>query len=437
MDARGLDSKGKIWGNVKMALSFYKGGRKVSNDEVDPEATLRRVQRDLGDVFNSKHLAFLFGSGCSSSFSGGREVGIPTMGPMAKGFLEPPSGPSLVTDEECTNLQSVLGIDIKGAEYASNLEALMEVLHSYSFILKKSTMPEHRKQLSMVQGLIARISEYVLKVCTEGPFSSETDRDNTVLNTYQAFYRKLLQRDRSLTRPWVFTTNYDLFSETAMDRLGIPYINGFQGSVERRFNPATFRYALAEQLDLANRKWSSVESLIYFVKLHGSVSWESRDDGLFPVVETHPALLKNKGSLLIYPTPAKQNASFASPYSDMFRELQVRVAREQSAFVTIGYSFSDEHVNNIIFQALTIPTFRLVAFVAPDANANVQRLLELNDPRIWIIGSEGASSKKAHYFANVVEDLMPAEAVDDARHAIEQIVDEIARRRTSEEGGRQ
>ncbi len=35
------------------------------------------------------------------------------------------------------------------------------------------------------------------------------------------------------------------------------YANGFSGVVERRFNPSTFRYALAEQLDLTSRKWSS------------------------------------------------------------------------------------------------------------------------------------------------------------------------------------
>jgi hypothetical protein len=39
-----------------------------------------------------------------------------------------------------------------------------------------------------------------------------------------------------------------LFSETAMDRLGMPYCNGFSGTVERRFNPTTYRYALVAPL---------------------------------------------------------------------------------------------------------------------------------------------------------------------------------------------
>ena len=65
--------------------------------------------------------------------------------------------------------------------------------------------------------------------------------------------------------------------------------------------------------------------------------------------------------VMIYPTPMKQNASFGSPYSDLFREFQARIVRDQSVLVVVGYSFNDEHVNNLIYQALTIPTFRLVA----------------------------------------------------------------------------
>jgi hypothetical protein len=58
-----------------------------------------------------------------------------------------------------------------------------------------------------------------------------------------------------------------------MDRLGIPYCNGFSGSIERRFNPAIFRYSLAEQLDITSRKWTAVDNFVYLCKLHGSVNW--------------------------------------------------------------------------------------------------------------------------------------------------------------------
>jgi len=195
-----------------------------------------------------------------------------------------------------------------------------------------------------------------------------------------------------------------------------------------------FRYALSEQLDISNRKWSSVDSLMYFAKLHGSVSWESRGDGLFPVVETAPSLISND-QLLIYPSPAKQNASFAAPYSDLFREFQTRVVRDQSVLVTVGYSFGDEHVNNIIFQALTIPTFRLVAFVDPSANDMVTKLRDLDDPRVWIIGTEEKDSTwKAHYFDTLVEEILVTGNTDNAEEAINSVLTNLLGRRHASDG---
>jgi hypothetical protein len=402
-------------------VALYKGRHNVADTaDRSNEERLSGVRKDVADVMNAKNLAFLFGSGSSSSYdANGKEVGIPTMLPMAREFLGATTGKFRVTQTDRGRMKTSLGLDLDDPRFAGNLEALMEVLYGYQFALRTSSKPAMQSVLSIVEKTIGQVKGFVLDRCTNGPFNNG---DDTVLDTYQQFYRRLVQRDRALARPWVFTLNYDLFHETAMDRLGIPYINGFMGSVERRFNPAVFRYSLSQQLEISSRKWSSVDSLVYFAKLHGSVSWESRDDGLFPVVETAPQLIKND-HLLIYPTPAKQNASFAAPYSDMFREFQTRVARDQSVLITVGYSFSDEHVNNIIFQALTIPTFRLVAFVDPNANAMITKLRALNDPRIWIVGTEDKNAEwKGHYFANFVDEFMSSEGPDASDEAVERVL---------------
>jgi hypothetical protein len=125
---------------------------------------------------------------------------------------------------------------------------------------------------------------------------------------------------------------------------------------------------------------------------------------------------------MIYPTPAKQNSSLGSPYADLFREFQSRIAREQSVLFTFGYAFGDEHINNIIYQALTIPTFRLVIFVDPNLEGEIAKLRALNDPRIWIIGGDGAESgRKAHYFDTIVDEFMPkrpSERIDEAVRSV-------------------
>jgi SIR2-like domain len=246
------------------------------------------------------------------------------------------------------------------------------------------------------------------------------------VDLYQTFYRKLVYRDRTLPRPWVFTTNYDLLSEIALDRLGMPYCNGFSGTIERRFNPTTYRYALAEQLDLTSRKWAAVDSFVYLCKLHGSINWIEEGGSLFPIREVPIGMAAKGRRVMIYPTPMKQNASFGSPYSDLFREFQGRIVRDQSVLFVIGYSFNDEHVNNLIFQALTVPTFRLVAFLQPDAQGVAQKLRSLHDPRIWLIGGAGPKDgTKAHYFDTFVEKFMPESPGDKVDTAVKKVLQEL------------
>lgn len=208
----------------------------------------------------------------------------------------------------------------------------------------------------------------------------------------------------------------------------MPYSNGFIGTVERRFNPASFRYSLAEQLDISSRRWSSVDGYLYLCKLHGSVNWVEAGKSLFPLRELQvPPKDCTSERVMIYPTPAKQNASFGYPYSDLFREFQHRTVRDQSVLFVIGYSFGDEHINNIIFQALTIPTFRLIAFCSPDAGGVVQRLRALNDPRIWIIGGDGPDeTRRGHYFDVFVEHFMPEPPGNKIDIAIEKVMTDLS-----------
>ena len=377
--------------------------------ELDWNKGIESARQAISEAMNAKNIAFLLGAGCSSLMKGKKELGIATMAPLAKEFCgetlearaagfyaDPPvagaaPAPWRLTKGELGYLDA-LGIDL-AKDYSRNLERLMEVLFAQRFVLRQSENPDLHPYRAVLDGVIKKVQDFLWTRVTQGAFA--TDGDTTVRDLYERFYKKLVLRDRSLPRPWVFTTNYDHFSELAMDRLGIPYANGFSGVVERRFNPAIFRYALAEQLDVASRKWTAVDAFVYLCKLHGSVTWTEDDHGLFPIKEVWPPESSNQ--MLIYPTPAKQNSSLGSPYADLFREFQSRIVREQSVLITAGYAFGDEHLNNIIYQALTIPTFRLVIFAAPDTDGEIAKLRALRDPRIWIIGGNGPTAgTRAH-----------------------------------------
>ncbi len=413
--------------------------------ELDWNKGIESARQAISEAMNAKNIAFLLGAGCSSLMRDEKELGIATMAPLAKEFCgetlaaraagfygDPPvvgtaPAPWRLTKGELDYLDA-LGIDL-AKDYSRNLERLMEVLFAQRFVLRQSENPDLHPYRAVLDGIIKKVQDFLWTRVTQGAFA--TEGDTTVRDLYERFYKKLVLRDRSLPRPWVFTTNYDHFSELAMDRLGIPYANGFSGVVERRFNPAIFRYALAEQLDVASRKWTAVDAFVYLCKLHGSVTWTEDDHGLFPIKEVWPPESSNQ--MLIYPTPAKQNSSLGSPYADLFREFQSRIVREQSVLITAGYAFGDEHLNNIIYQALTIPTFRLVIFAAPDTDGEIAKLRALRDPRIWIIGGNGpAEGTRAHYFDMIVEHFMPQRPSDRIDDAVRKVLSELAPKRDDE-----
>jgi hypothetical protein len=410
--------------------------------ELDWNKGIESARQAISEAMNAKNIAFLLGAGCSSLMKDKKELGISTMKPLAEefcgetlnarkaGFYDDPPvigtapAPWRLTKVELDYLDA-LGIDL-AKEYSRNLERLMEVLFAQRFVLRQSENPDLHPYRSVLDGIIKKVQDFLWTRVTQGAFA--TEGDTAVRDLYERFYKKLVLRDRSLPRPWVFTTNYDHFSELAMDRLGIPYANGFSGVVERRFNPATFRYALAEQLDVASRKWSAVDAFVYLCKLHGSVTWTEDDHGLFPIKEVWPP--KSTNQMLIYPTPAKQNSSLGSPYADLFREFQSRIVREQSVLITAGYAFGDEHLNNIIYQALTIPTFRLVIFAWPDMEGEIAKLRALRDPRIWIIGGNGpVEGTTAHYFDMIVEHFMPQRPSDRIDDAVRKVLSDLAPKR--------
>jgi len=420
---------------------FYKGKQNLLA-ETDPdtiEEKIKTVKKDFSKLLETRNLSFLLGSGCSLGPSG-----IPTMVQLAKSFYDPDEDTlrtlsenvkKLTLSEACKEILKEYNIDYSAEPFRSNLEIFLGTLYSLRFYLDQT---KNEGELTKIDKVINETKHFILYQCLN---KDNEGKDTAILNNYQNFYRKLSLRDSNLPKPNIFTTNYDLYSEKAMDELGITYTNGFSGFVERYFNPSIFNYALAEQMDISSFKWSVIDSYIYLFKIHGSVNWIEVDDGnkLFKIKELQNSsfdFLKKETNLMIYPSPIKQNASLGTPYSDLFREFQKRIAQKQSVLVTMGFSFNDEHINNLIYQALTIPTFRLVIFSDMGwylngeyelIRTNIEKLRSLNDPRIWIIGSD------AEYITLMREEIIAERQADGEEDIDEDAINEVTYREQGRE----
>lgn len=411
---------------------FYKGSFNTLKGK-EAESTddqIKIVKKEFAKILESRNLSFLLGSGCSMGIGG-----IPTMKELATDFYAPSEEviknmsvllSKLILSEESKSTLKDLKIDIFTDPFDKNLETFLGTLYSLKYYFEKI---KDEVMLDRLQKVIINTKNFILYKCLN---LENHEKDSSIQENYKKFYRKLSLRDSNLPKPNIFTTNYDLYSEKAMDELGITYTNGFSGFIARYFNPSIFNYALAEQMDISSYKWNIIDSFIYLFKIHGSVNWieVQESNKLFGIKELQDFsydFLVKQSNVMIYPSPIKQNASLGTPYSDLFREFQTRITQKQSILVTMGYSFCDEHINNLIYQALTIPTFRLVVFCEMGrfndekyecSNNIVEQLMLLNDPRIWIIGSnkqfkgsvfeeELTSEKELFHFSIISNDLLP------------------------------
>lgn len=234
---------------------------------------------------------------------------------------------------------------------------------------------------------------------------------------HEKFLKSLMQRPLNLQRANIFTSNYDLAFEYAFDNLGVKYIDGFSGFHHRYFKPETFNYDIFYPGSTTAGKVQRIEKVVRYFKLHGSISWvndsQHTPSNIYGIEEMPIEMIKRKakedndslyGNLMIYPTAVKKSYTLDLPYSELFRHFAYCISQPQSVLFTVGYSFYDEHFNDIIYQALSNPTFTLVIidFNGCERSDEIKRLKNLNDPRIIII--------EGHYlgdFLTLANTLMP------------------------------
>lgn len=337
----------------------------------EKEITQETLQADMAKYLQMDNLSFLVGAGCSSNIVEGKETGIPLMRGLYDSFFE--ENPDF----------TVAGVKFNG-KYDYNLEKMLETMGAIAVANQvKEIEPD-------IDAKIKSVRDFIRDKIKAGLESQD------VKEIYKLFYAKITQRSRKSPIS-IFTTNYDLFNEIALDELGFPYNNGFSGSFRRKFNPVSYNYMYVENMNLTRDVWERVSSFFNLVKLHGSISWLCKENEIW---ERHYSDIQDSETVMIYPTPMKDRSTLMEPYSDLFRTMENRIVQKNSILVVIGYSFGDDHINRIILNGLAVPSFRLVVF---GTGENISRLTKLGDSRITVYNSDD----RIHYFNNFVEKALP------------------------------
>ena len=391
----------------------FNQGKKNLLENIDENKHCETICEKISSFFDMKNLCFLFGSGTSAK-------AIPLMNGLYEGLLgEKDKYPAeekefLENIEDDDNIENVLGVLYSGRSYLKDL---------------KTPSGDEKKRLETITSLIKKIESFLktkIDVLNKDTWDTETCK---TLDNYKKFYFKVALRNKELSRVNIFTTNNDMFNEVALDNLSIHYFNGFSGGVMKSFNPASFNYTFSKRMDTAIDKYEPIENLVYLYKIHGSVNWIEDDttskETFFKIKELPLRNEVKDASVLIYPTPLKQNKSLGAPYVDLFREFQHKLLEPNTVLFVIGYSFSDEHVNDIVYRALaTNSTMNLVVI----NNISDEKVIsKIDDPRIYRIWStdETTGENPIHHFSEIVEKLIPTKNAFDPEPLLKQFVNEL------------
>ena len=133
-------------------------------------------------------------------------------------------------------------------------------------------------------------------------------------------------------------------------------------------------------------------------------------------------------SLMIYPIQTKKSYSLDLPYSELFRNFSKCLTESQNTLVVIGYSFLDEHINDIIRTGLYNPNLTVIihsyGLVSEESPLFLQTLKNrsVSDNRIIIF--EGALVGD---FTNIVKYLIPLNSFIPTKETIIETLKELTK----------
>lgn len=424
----------------KRSIHFICGGKDRLADlehGANEAPLLDTIRTFIRERFHQKNVYFLFGSGTSAT-------ALPTMSRLYKDVEE--LFPTDSDTAECNLFNEV--------NQSKDLEKALGILYSLKRY-QEGSQKTQKDSLEVTQRLIRKIQKHIYKaLChpTEKDLrtdpresapspsedmtsSKEQTKYRLTLDTYKAFYQKVVYRNKDLSRIHIFTTNNDLFNEAALDELGVLYTNGFTPGLQRFFNPALFNFTYSKRMDVSIDKYEPIDNMVYLYKLHGSVNWRdlkastspNSPNKLFSIQEVYsnedyPNTMEKNDVCLVYPAPTKQNLSLGSPYVDLIRLFQEKLLEHNSVLFVCGYSFGDEHINNVIYRALAVNASLNLVILNDLGNDHPLRKTE--DSRVYNIWSdypeeksqdtnqaEGKKEEKKdinhiHFFSEVVGKLL-------------------------------
>ena len=320
---------------------------------------IREVKEFKNQLSYSKNIGFFMGAGCSCA------LGIPNILQLTEGVEQSLEG------GEKTSFKKIQK-DL--SESANNGDQInIEDILNHVRRIREITSEQKDKKYIEISGEEAKnLDIKICKMIYEILSKKEGDADFKITKQFFAWFN-MQNRDYSKE---VFTTNYDLIIEKALEEIQIPYFDGFVGSYEPFF--------WQESIDKFILKSDLTQNWIRLWKIHGSLNWFWQKNS---ELNTHRVIRVGKFTevddddheLVIYPSKEKYDSSRKQPFIAYFDRFKKYLLNGELLFFFSGYSFSDEHINEIVFNSLRQNNrLSVTAFLYTDTE--VEELFKISAP---------------------------------------------------------
>jgi hypothetical protein len=307
----------------------------------DPREHIRGLQQLL--ISDTKRIGFLFGAGTSMACRKGAPNSsiVPGVKDMTKRIID--------AMKETKFKKAIESVCAEVAEKQG--DALIEyilsnIVHKEEAVGKEKLCGLSRDELGELRKNIEE------QICAIASVHKKADEFIGTL-IHCDFAQWIAQATRKFAVE-IFTTNYDYLFELALEFHGVPYFDGFVGSFKPFFHP------------------SSVEDLGYLPqqtklwKLHGSLGWDTHES-LGRIIRRDT----ENSTIIVFPCMSKYEASKKQPYTSFMDRLYAFLKAEDGVLISCGYSFSDQHINDVILNGLErTATSHVIGLLYDDFHAN-------------------------------------------------------------------
>lgn len=214
-----------------------------------------------------------------------------------------------------------------------NLEDFLSDLLSFEKYVSDADASKYVRSKSKIFELIVENTSY--------EYDNNCLKHSTFINTVS----HLVRTPSKLT---IVTTNYDTLIEDAADSIEYTVMDGFSFSHRPYFNSDMFEWNLVKDIEnIKTRELEYKKNIINLLKLHGSLTWERDTKGIRRKEKADVA-----NPIMIFPSSNKYMQSYQEPYFELFTKFQELLKRSNTLLITTGFSFADNHISQMIIQAI-------------------------------------------------------------------------------------